>query len=359
MKRLIVSLGAAAALAAATLTTAGVTPALSATQGTGTGQNPSGGPVYTVTQLGNVEITGDHNPGFSSTYTPPMCWLQPWFYQPKSWQLTDPQPASSPQTAADAASFWFYIASQYPNLMGTIAHIPDARQSILGDFKMVQNGQNDVPGGPPVTSKFVWWGPNWLAGASGWACAQGLISAVNLNNGFLEIEPPQPPDNGTPHQISSQDLAGLARAALRLPAVTLNTSPSGATAAKSAYVNLPTRVAVTYGSNPQPSDTARVVFAGGGTYLQAQITTSKPKVTITTNDPGATITDNGVCSLTQTCSVKFSTPSAANPYVITATVTWTVRWATSDGRTGVFTNPPSVMTATRQMVVREIQTVTG
>lgn len=357
MRRTILAALLVAGLAAAT------PAAASAAANAGT-PNPSAGPTYTKTVLGNIQLGGDFIQGgdgegqFNGAYSPPECWLQPWFYQPKSWQLGDPQPAASPQTAADADSFWWYVADQYPGLITAIAHMEGADASINGDFEMAQQGKNPAPGGPnPVTARWVWWGPNWLAGAAGWACAQGLIATADMNEGFLSLDPPAAPDTA-PQEISSTDLATLARAALQLPAVSVQTSPSGATDRTSAYVNLPTNVTITYGSNPQPADTARVVF-GGGVYLQARITTSRPVVTITANDPSAKITDNGVCSRAQACSVTFGTPTGTAPDVITATVTWTVRWTTSDGNAGVFTNPPSVVTATRAMIVREIQSVNG
>jgi hypothetical protein len=209
-----------------------------------------------------------------------------------------------------------------------------------------------------VTPQWVWWGPNWLQTAAGWACAQALIANTNLNNGFLDLEPPQNPDNGAPGQITSQNLAALARASLQLPNVTINTQPDAQTQKTSTFVNVPTTVYVTYATppGPQPSDTASVVF-DGGTYLSATITTSAPQVQITTSDPNATVTDNGVCSQQQACSVKFADPNGNTPFTITATVTWTVNWATSDGNTGTFTNPPSQVVVTRNIYVGEIQAV--
>jgi hypothetical protein len=315
-------------------------------------------PTFSVTQLGNIQLGGDTTGGFDATYTPPDCWLQPWYHQPESILTGDPKVVDVPQTADSADSFYWSVLDKYPGLHVAVSHIAGAAQGIDGDFRMVQQGQNDVPGGQnPVTSKWVWWGPNWLQNAAGWACAQALIANTNLNNGFLDLEPPQPPDNGTPNQITSQNLAALARATLQLPNITINTRPAATTQNTSTFVNLPTTVYVTYGApGPRPSDRASVVF-DGGVYLWAQITTSAPQVTIKTSDPGAVITDNGVCSRKQPCSVKFANPNGNAPFTITATATWTVNWATSDGRTGTFTTPPSQVVVTRDIYVREIQAV--
>jgi len=368
MNRRVVFLAGSALIAglvAAVASTAGV-PASAAGGGT---SDPPGGtpPTYTKTVTGGVSVTGNVNGGgggggggYDETYNPPACWLQPQYNQPQSWQAGDPQESGSPQAAPDADSFWWSMALDYPGLEEEIGHVPEARNDINDDFKMVQNGQNDVPGGQnPVTSAWVWWAPNWLDDAAGWSCVQGLLGAANMNNGFLDLEPPQPPDNGTPGQITSGDLAGLARAALQLPRVTVHTRPGGQSDTTSAYVNAPTEVYVTYNPGPRPSDTASVRYAGG-LYLSATITTSAPQVQITTTDPGATIDDNHTCSQGAPCKVTFDSPTPnGQPYTITATVTWTVSWTTSDGQTGVFTNPPSQVQATHTVIVREIQTVTG
>jgi hypothetical protein len=360
---------ASAADAADAANAAGASGAAGAAGAVGRGtSDPPGGtpPTYTKTVTGNISVTGNVNGGgggggsYDETYNPPACWLQPQYNQPQSWQQGDPQTSGSPQAAPDADSFWWSMALDYPGLEALIEHVPQGVQDVNNDFKMVQHGQNDVPGGQnPVTSSWVWWAPNWLDDAAGWACVQGLLGSANMNNGFLDLEPPQPPDNGTPGQITSGDLAALARAALQLPRVTVHTRPGGQTDTTSAYVNAPTVVYVTYNPGPRPSDTASVRYVGG-LYLSATITTSAPQVQITTTDPGAVIDDNDTCSQRAPCKVTFDSPTAnGQPYTITATVTWTVSWTTSDGQTGVFTNPPSQVQATRTVIVREIQTVTG
>jgi hypothetical protein len=330
----------------------GVTPPT-----TGSG-NSGGTPSYSVTVQGNVNITGNVHGGggIDETYQPPNCWIQPWFQQPESWVQGDPQGVGDPRSASDADTFWWDMADKYPGLRGLIAHVPEAEQEINQDFEMVQKGQNDSGGGA-VSSDWVWWAPNWLNNSQGFACAQGLVSSIGMNNGFLDLEPPQAPDNGAPGQITGQELAGLARAALRLPRVVIHTEPNGTTDQSSAYVNSPTKLYLTYNPSRQPTDTASVVYVGG-TYLTATITTSVPTITVTTNDPGATINNNGTCLQNSMCSITFNGPTTTgNPYTVTVTATWTVNWTTSDGGAGTFTQPPSQVTATHTVIVREIQSL--
>jgi hypothetical protein len=327
----------------------GVTPPTSTSTSSG---SSSGSPQYSVTVQGNIHVSGNTNGGggINEVYQPPLCWLQPWFHQPQSWVQGDPQGGAS-----DADSFWWFMASQYPGLRQAIAHMPDARDEINQDFEMVQKGQNDNGGGP-VGADWVWWAPNWLSSSAGWACAQGLVGSVGMNNGFLDLEPPQAPGAG-PGEITGQQLAGLARAALRLPTVTIHTQPNGGSNATSAYVNAPTKLYLTFAPNRQPRDKAVVMFAGG-VYLSATITTSAPVITITTNDAGATINNNGTCLINSKCSVTFNSPTDTGaPYTITVTATWTVNWTTSTGQAGTFTQPPSQVTATHTVIVREIQSV--
>jgi hypothetical protein len=101
-----------------------------------------------------------------------------------------------------------------------------------------------------------------------------------------------------------------------------------------------------------------VVHYTGGFFLWANITTTARVIAITTNDSGATIDNNGTCLINSKCSVTFNSPTDNGaPYTITVTATWTVNWTTSTGQAGTFTQPPSVVTATHTVVVREIQSV--
>lgn len=359
-KTVLLTLAASLAVAGAALPSGaanakgggGVTPP------TTSGNSNGGSPSYSVTVQGNINISGNVHGGggVDENYQPPNCWIQPWFNQPQSWVQGDPQAAGDPRSASDADTFWWDMADKYPGLRGLIAHIPGARDDINADFEMVQKGQNDSGGGA-VSADWVWWAPNWLNNSQGWACVQGLESTVGMNNGFLDLEPPQPPDNGSPGQITGEQLAGLARAALQLPKVTIITKPNGSTNGSSAYVNSPTKLYLTYNPTRRPHDRAQVVYAGG-VYLSATITTSVPTIAITTNDPGAKIDNNGTCLKNSMCAITFNGPTqTGKPYTVTVTATWTVTWQTSDGNTGTFTQPPSQVTSTHTVIVREIQSL--
>lgn len=323
------------------------------------GGSSNGNGTYTAQVAQQITLSGDVNSGGydTSTYTPPACWLQPEFLQPQTYQAGDPSGGPS-----DADSFWFWYGRHFPNfnefLHGTGA-FPDINQ----EFQQEQNMQ--PPGawtGPnPITASDVWWAPNWLQTDSGFACAQGLVAASNLSDGFLGMSPPATPGAGGPTgAITSQQLSELARAALKLPTVTVVTSPP---ATQPARVNVPTYVSVNYDSNPEPADEAEIDYQVGGLFLWAKVQASRPSVQISTDAPAGTysVASDGTCAATaggqatSACTVTFRnpTPSTQN-YTITATVTWTVTWQTSAGDGGTF--PAATHTGTTTMQVQEIQT---
>jgi hypothetical protein len=356
--RSITVLAVVAGLAAAGATI----PAGVASAAGGGGVTPPGPPTYTVTVQGHVSVGGDVSPGgFSETYQPPECWLQPYFRQPESFLTGDGYATGAPQSADSADTFWWDMATYYPAMEHLInfTNIGDesGRYLVNQDFKEVQQGQNDNGGGA-VGSDWVWWAPNWLNTAAGLACAEGLAQTAGMNNGFLDLEPPgQPGVAGQPGEITGLQLAALARAALQLPTVTIHTQPGGGTDATSAYVNTPTKLYLTYAPTREPSDRARVDFLGE-TFLTATITTSAPTISIVTDDSGAAIDNNGTCLAGSKCSITFNGPTpTGDPYTITVTATWTVNWATSGGQAGTFTQPPATVTATRTIIVREIQSI--
>jgi hypothetical protein len=328
----------------------------------GGGQNSSGssnGGTYTaqVAQQ-TITLTGSPPPsGFSYSYTPPECWLQPVFLQPDTYRPGDPSNGPS-----DADSFWFWFGETFPGFAELI-HGTDATPQVNHEFQQEQNGQ--VPAawtGPnPIESTDVWWAPNWLQDASGLACAQALVATADLSDGFLGMEPPAKPGAGGPRgAITGKQLAALARAALRLPTVTVVTSPPPT---RPATVNVPTYVSVTYaGGNSSPWDRAELDYEVGGVYLWAQVQTSKPTVQISTDAPAGSyaVTSDGTCAATAggvakpACSITFQAPTGGRPYAITATVTWTVTWSTSAGDGGTF--PPATQTGTSTIQVQEVQT---
>ncbi|HZR49977.1 MAG TPA: hypothetical protein VFB06_10710 [Streptosporangiaceae bacterium] len=322
--------------------------------------NGGGGtPGYSTVVQGNVTISGQPAPsrGVNEVYKPPECWLQPWFKQPNSWAQGDPALAGNAPGAPDADSFWWYMARRYPGMMFLIAHVPDARDEINNDFKMVQQGQND-DGSGAVGADWVWWAPNWLSSSAGWACAQNMVASAGMNNGFLDLEPPAKPAAGAGFQISPQNLAALARAALKLPDYKIVTDP-GTAPGTTAYVNTATKVYLQFNGPKDPWDLAQAKWMYG-TYLWAKIATTGPTVQIQTNDPGAKVGYDGKDSCLQAtpCTITFAGPSTTgNPFTITVTATWTVSWTSSAGTGGTFTNPPPIVQQTRTIVVREIQSI--
>lgn len=322
--------------------------------------NGGGGtPTYSTVVQGNVSITGNTNSGqgINEVYNPPECWLQPWYKQPNSWVQGDPTQAGSAQGAPDADSYWWYMADQYPNMVELLGHVPDSHQEINQDFEMVQQGKNDNGGGA-VGANWVWWAPNWLSGSAGWACAQNLVSSAGMNNGYLDLEPPAKPGAGGNFAISPENLAALARAALKLPSYKIVTDP-GTAAGTTAYVNTATKVYLQFNGAKDPQDLAQAKWMYG-TYLWAKISTTGPKVQIQTSDPGAQIAYDSAdsCLKNTPCTITFAGPSTTgNPFTITVTATWTVNWTASGGNGGTFTNPPPIVQQTRTIVVREIQSV--
>jgi hypothetical protein len=343
------------------------------------GVTPPGGPTpsYYVTVFSNISVSGDTvagSNGYSPQWSPPQCWLQPYFEADQSYQTGDPVTADPPSGARDADSYWFSVAALYPGMLDFLAHVggPSGNgvQEVNQDFEAVQHGTNG-PGGGAVGKNWVWWAPNWLEGSAGEACAKGLISSLDMNNGFLDLEPPQAPGQGgnATGEINDEILRKLARAALRLPVVDVNTRPNGQDNANSAYVNAPMVVYVKYlnpddlprqvEQTPTPTDTGTVTFEGRP-YLSVTINTKLTGVSITTNDPGATIVDNNHCTAQNgpgACKVTFNTPTGTEPYVVTVTVTWDVTWTSTDGNGGAF--PPAQVSGTATDIVREIQSVNG
>jgi len=325
-----------------------------------TGTGSSGGGTYTATVAENVSLSGDANPTYNQTYTPPECWLQPDFYQPQTYQISDPTGGPS-----DAASYYFWFGLKYPSFQAILGHVVGARYEILQEFKQEQDKQRPAAwtGPNPIESDDVWWVPNWLNSAAGWACAQALVIDDNLSDGFLGMEPPaQPGAGGNQGQITSQNLAALARAALKLPKLRIVTSPRITT-----EVNVPTYVSIDYQNGViNPEDVATVDFAGAA-WLSATVQAKLASVQISSDAPSSSYRTAGAgapgqaCAAvngnaTAACSITFDAPSGAAPWTIKATATWTVTWTTSAGDGGTFPNGQAGHTI--NIVVREITSQT-
>jgi hypothetical protein len=322
-----------------------------------TGTGSASGGAFTANAAERVALSGDSTGVIDySLWTPPECWLQPVFNQPQTYAAGDPTGGPT-----DAASFYFWFGDNFQYFRALTGHVPDARQLILQEFQQEQKGQRPAgwTGPDPITSSDVWWGPQWLNNAQGTQCALAMVVGDGLSDGYVGMMPPATPGaGGGDGQISNQDLADLAYAALRLPKMTIVTSPPVRT-----EVNIPTYVGIEYEDgivNPQDRAT---VYLDGVPWLWAQVTTKLDNVQISSDAPGYQTTSSAPCEATgagkatPACSITFDAPSGAAPYTITVTATWTVSWATSAGDGGTFTPNPS-KSATRTITVREIQSQT-
>jgi hypothetical protein len=319
---------------------------------------PPGGPTFSHEVFSQVQIGGNTRKGGSGTraFVPAPCWMEPRFTGAQSWHQGDPQEPFSP--TFDADTYWWWFAAK-EGLIPLIHHIPDAREDINNDFKSDQG----KPG--------WWWVPSWVDDSAGFACAQGLVDNMNLNNGFLDLAPPVLAGPDTPgHTVNPTILADLARAVLRLPTFKLHTSPP----AGKADVNLPIWVWAT--TSGPTSDFAKVGPLPDGTFMTTTVTASDPQLTISANAPGGQVDPpseqcvgmgtpyHGQTGSSPTCGVTFLTPSIGNDYTLTATVSWTVKWTANigDPQQGTFTSPPFPLpqrSLTEQVTVREVQAING
>lgn len=351
-----VSAGPAAAgpAAAASKPTTTVPPQFPPDGGQTGGGSVNGG-AFTANVAERVALSGDTTGSINwSSYTPPECWLQPVFYQPQTYAQGDPTGGPT-----DAASFYYWFGENFQYFRQDIDHVEGLREGILQEFQQEQDKQRPQgwTGPDPITASDVWWGPQWLNTPAGLQCAQALVLGDQLSDGYVGMLPPATPGAaGNLGQITSENLAQLARAALRLPTMKIVTSPPVRT-----EVNIPTYVGVEYQNGIiDPQDRA-TVYVDGVPWLWAQVTTKLDNVQITSDAPQYQQTSTGTCAAvdgaaTPACAITFETPSGAQPYTITVTVTWTVTWATSAGDGGTF--PNTARSTTRTIAVREIQSET-
>lgn len=339
--------------------------------GSGNGQTGSGSysnGTYTSTVAENVSVSstdGGAATGFNDvTWTPPECWLQPDFLQPQTYTAGDPSGGPS-----DAASYWFWFGDKYPGFAQGISQIQlgngeNGTEAVLQEFNQEQHRKRPAgwTGPNPITASDVWWVPNWLNSAAGWACANNLVATDNLSDGFLGMYPPAKPGVGGPGgQITSKQLSGLARAALRLPHVTVVTSPP----VTSAVVNVPLDVSIEGLAGNTTKNSTATLNLDGQAYLSATVTATLSSVQVQVNgttaytttgfgDPGQTCAANGDTA-TSACTVTFEAPTTnSNPYSITVTENWTVSWTTSAGDGGTFA-PAQVQGTSNPVTVKEIQ----
>jgi enoyl reductase len=356
--RIVVPSMLLAALGGCLLPGLGTGQALAAGLGSGGVQPPSpeGGASHNGSTY-ESSIGGDFTPGSGAPWTPPPCWMQPYFPQTQTWKAGDP---SGQITDADSYYSWF---------AGQGAAGASSAAQAAGEFEDIQN--RTAPAGwtgpQTIEADDVWWAPNWLNSTTGYACAQGLDAKNQLSNGYIGLEPPlqagqQSPLTGALNVVL---LTQIARADITLPTVSVVTSPAG-TATKSAVVNTPTYVAVKYTGDMDPSRTDKTDFDFGLAPLWASVQATITSVTVSASggvstttgfgDPGQTCAAvNG--EATPACSVTFSAPSGTAPDNLQVSVTWKVTWSTSAGTGGTFPNTGGQQ-ATRTVVVNEIQSQT-
>jgi hypothetical protein len=299
--------------------------------------SPEGGSSHSGTTY--VSSIGGGTPSVGGTpWTPPPCWMQPYFPQTETWKASDP---SGKITDADSYYSWF------------VGQGAAGASTAAQDFESIQN--RTAPAGwtgpQPIEADDVWWAANWLNSTTGYACAQGLAAKNNLSNGYIGLQPPLTAGQQSKltGAINVLVLAQIARAAITLPKISIITSPAGTTTKSAAVVNTPTYVAVTYNGDMNPSKTK----TDDGNFGLAPIWAS---VTTGFGAPGQTCAAvNG--EATPACSVTFSAPSGNAPDNLQVSVTWKVTWSTSAGTGGTFPNTGGQQ-ASRSVVVNEIQSQT-
>jgi len=282
--------------------------------------------------------------------------MQPYFPQSESWKASDP---SGQITDADSFYSWF---------VGQGAAATSSAAQMAADFKDVQD--KTAPAGwtgpNPIEADDVWWAPDWLDSTTGYACAQGMAAENNLSNGYIGLEPPVKKNQQSPlvGALDVQVLGQIATTKIKLPTISIITSPSG-TPAKSAVVNTPTYVAVEYNGDMNPSKT---VYSGSNfglaplwssaqaTIISVTVPQSAAYTTTGFGDPGQTcVAVNG--EATPACTVTFRTPSGNAPDNLKVTVTWKVTGSNSSGA-AVPDPGPGTRTWSKTEAVKEIQSQT-
>jgi enoyl reductase len=303
------------------------------------------------------DIGGNYTGGGGTPWTPPPCWVQPFFPQTDTWQAGDP---SSQITDADSYYSWF---------VGQGAPAAESAAQMASEFQEIQ--QRKAPAGwtgpKPIKADDVWWAPNWVNSSTGYACAEGLAAEDDLSNQYIGLEPPLQAGQQSPltGAINAWDLSQIALAKITLPKISIVTSPPG-TQARSAVVNTPTYVAVKYRGHMDPSKTESASFIGLATiWASVQATVTSVTVSASPASGVSSTTGFGVpgqtCAAvngeaTSACSVTFGAPSGTTPDNLQVTVTWKVTWSNSDGVGGSLT--PGSRSYSKTVTVDEIQSQT-
>jgi enoyl reductase len=327
--------------------------------GSGSVQPPSpSGSFYSNGDGTYVASIGDNtDPNVSGTpWTPPACWMQPYFPQSETWKASDPSGQIS-----DADSFYSWFVGQ-----GAAATSSAAQMTT--EFKDIQD--KTVPAGwtgpDPIEANDIWWAPDWLDSTTGYACAQGMAAENNLSNGYIGLEPPLQKNQQSPlvGALDVDVLGQIATTKIKLPKVSIITSPPG-TPEKSAVVNTPTYVAVEYSGDVNPSKTvysdgkfglAPIWASAQATIVSVTVPQSPAYTTTGFGDPGQNCAAvDG--EATPACTMTFSAPSGNTPDNLKVTVTWKVTYTFSSGD-GATDPVPGARSWSKTEVVTEIQSQT-
>jgi enoyl reductase len=361
-----------AALAGGLVVGPGVGPALAsgsqlaAAPGSGSVQPPGAPPSPTGggTSQGSTYVSSigedSSGSGGGTPWTPPACWMQPFFPQVDTYKPGDP---SGGITDADSYYSWF-VSQGAPALAS-------ATQT-AAEFTSIQDKKAPAgwTGPTDIEANDSWWAPNWLDSSAGFACAEALVAKNNLSNGYIGLEPPLAPGQQSTltGAISPFVFAEIVRAQITLPTVSIVTSPSGTSAKTAAVVNTPTYVAVDYHGDMNPSKTKSHGFFGLAPIF-ASVQATVTSVTVSSSRSGLFSSTTGFGAPGQTCatvhgeatpacSVTFSAPSGGAGDNLSVSVTWKVTWSTSGGTGGTFPNTGAQPPVSKTVVVNEIQSQT-
>lgn len=295
-------------------------------QGDGTISANVGGVVFDRSDNGSGPSTGPVAP--SGSWTPPACWYAP-EYTPEQLKKKKEETWSAGSTGYqwDQEQRQRYVEGEpYKN------------------FNMKKSGDGS------------WWGsyvndsfpPGWDA----------------CNEPYFWVDNGEPPPADVPNTITSEILAGLAYAEIRVPDTDIELSPE-----ETQKVNLPTWAWLDESDFHSVSVTARVPL------LSLSATTTATPVSLHI-EPGTTDAElhpaSGECPInddgsigtpytkgnsdkTPPCGLTYLRASGDQPYELQATITWEISW-TGSGNTGGDL-PDGTFGTTQNITVEEIQSI--